>query len=181
MKKGNKRLLVLAALLLLIAVGTSTYAIYKSSAEGTASASTANWVVKVNNADTVATNTFTLDQVNWGTNANVASGKIAPGSTGTVTITLDATGTEVALNYTATVGTIKEGNVALSTDRITASLDGNAEGTIGLSDAKTKTITLTITWLGAADDDAEEVAADLALRAKNITIPVTVTATQKLS
>ncbi len=43
--KGNKKLLAVAVLLLLLAVSYSTYAIYKSSATGTASVGTAAWRV----------------------------------------------------------------------------------------------------------------------------------------
>ena len=47
--KGNKKLLIVAVLLLLIAVSYGTYAIYRESAEGTGTISTANWSVTVNN------------------------------------------------------------------------------------------------------------------------------------
>ena len=52
--KGNKKILVVAVLLLLIAVSYSTYAIYKSSASASDTVNTAAWVVTVNTDDIVA-------------------------------------------------------------------------------------------------------------------------------
>ena len=45
--KENKKLLVIAILLLLITVSFTTYVIYKSSTTGESTINTAAWVVKV--------------------------------------------------------------------------------------------------------------------------------------
>ena len=49
--KGNKKILVIAVLLLLIAVSYGTYAIYRESAEGEATINAAAWSVKIGNDD----------------------------------------------------------------------------------------------------------------------------------
>ena len=97
--KDNKKLLVIAVLVLLITISFTTYAIYKSSATGTDSVKAAAWVVKVNNTDIVENDTFTANDITW---ANTRIGKndtIAPGDHGTVDVVIDATGSEVDVDY----------------------------------------------------------------------------------
>ena len=107
--KGNKKILVVAVLLLLIAVSYTTYAIYKSSATTSDSIRAAAWVVEVNDTDIVANNTFTLGELDCGQNRIGQNGTIAPGDTCTASIVIDADGSEVAVSY----------NVALDTTALT--------------------------------------------------------------
>lgn len=101
MKISFKVKLVLFIILVLLFISTfkSTYAKYASSATGSATATVANWEILLNNQDingsgfTSATLTPTLN-----TNTNVASGKIAPGSTGHIDIVIDITKVDVAFN-----------------------------------------------------------------------------------
>ena len=181
--KGNKKFLVVAALFLLIAVSYSTYAIYKSSATGTGSVNAAAWVVSVQSgsqtaADIVQNNTFTLDDIAWDTTNRVGQNStIAPGDHGTVTIKIDADGSEVAVGYAVTIDT-----TALNNSNFTVTADPNGDpltGTIAYSatsGAMEKTITLNIVWTGVDDTDSNT--ADIALSGNPISIPVTVTATQ---
>lgn len=184
--KGNKKLLVIAALLLLIAVSYSTYAIYKSSATGSQSVDAAAWIIKVDSGsntaqDIVANNTFTLDSIAWDTTNRIGqAGTIAPGDHGTVTIKIDADGSQVAVGYVVSIDT-----TALNNPNFTVTADSNGDplsGTIAYnSTAGTmeKTITLNVVW--NAVDDATAGGAnekDIALQGSTINIPVTVTVTQ---
>ena len=175
MMKGNKKYLVIAALLLFAAISFSTYAIYKSSASGDAEASVAAWVVKVNNSDITSassnTYTFSASDIVWDTNENVASGKIAPGSTGKIKIAIDTSGAEVAVDYTVEVD-----SSSIDNDKISVSNTGtNASGTIGVSESG-KNIEVTVVW--TAEDTTTANTNDMAMAGQNITIPVTVTLKQ---
>ena len=186
MKKGNKKLLVVVALLLLVCVGIGTYAIYRSSATGTATVPTASWSVKVNETD-METGAFTFGagDITWTTNTSAVSGKIAPGSTGTITLEIDATGSEVNVDYTATVGTIKVNGVDNTNSGFTVTPHATADGSgvINYStttDAMKKTLTFDVVWTGTDADLPAKDTADKAMAGYDITIPVTVTAKQHL-
>lgn len=184
MKNVNRGLLVIAALLLVATIGLSSYAIYKSSATGEAEASVANWAVKVNTDDIVTADTLTFNgnSIEWAANAHVAPGKIAPGKTGTITFVIDASQSEVSVDYELTIGDIKVGDTVISNDAITASIGGgNATGTINYSDVANdmkKTVTLDIVWT-ATDSDTQN-AKDMALAGEDIKIPVTIVAKQHI-
>ena len=176
--KGNKKILVVAVLLLLLAVSYSTYAIYKSSADGSAQVSTAAWIVKVGNDNIVTSNSFTLASITWATPTVGQNNKIAPGDHGTVDIVIDASGSEVAVDYAITLGTMTGGN---SNFTITAHDPQNAPltGTIPYASGTgnmTKTITLDVTWTAVDDNTANP--ADVGIQGTTITVPITVTATQ---
>lgn len=83
---------------------SSTYAKYVSEASGTASASFAKWQVLVNNNDITSetTNTVTITPT-IEQSANVATGKLAPGSTGYFDLLIDAQNAETSFNYTVSV------------------------------------------------------------------------------
>lgn len=186
MKKGNKKILVIALLLLLIGAGIATYAIYRTSAIGTATVATATWSVKVNGTDTeTGSFTFGANDITWTTNTSANNGKIAPGSTGTITLEIDATGTEVNVDYTATVGTILVNGVANTNSgfTVTPATSSDAAGTISYSttaNAMKKTLTFNVVWTGAETDTTSKDQADMAMDGINITIPITVTAKQHL-
>lgn len=78
--KENKKLLVIAILLLLITVSFTTYVIYKSSTTGESTINTAAWVVKVG---------ITYGWY-WGSTTVVKNNKIAPGDKGTIEIKPEA-------------------------------------------------------------------------------------------
>lgn len=191
-KNSNKKILVLALLLLVVGVGTYTYANYKSTATGTGKATVANWAITVNETDITTTETFTLSDINWTTNDYVTSGKIAPGSEGYVEVNVDATGSEVAMQLTFSVGALTDSsggsvtNTNIAVSKVVEVVDGqeseitgsSATAVIGLSDTKTKTYRVYVTWT-AVDEDTQN-ATDTAMGADptTINVPVTVTATQ---
>jgi len=186
--KGNKKILVIAVLLLLISVTFSTYAIYRTAVGGNATVTAATWNVAFKNGQTTLEDTYTLTLTAADcTNTHVAEGKIAPGATCTKTITLDASGTEVDVAYSATAGTVTATKNSSSVDTtdanaFTASLSP-ASGTISYSGTQTQTLTLTVTWAGEDDSNAQTDPntindADTALNGATITVPVTLVATQ---
>ena len=182
MKKGNKKLLVVALLLLLVVASYGTYAIYKSSATGNTTANVAAWAVTVNNTDIVASDTLSGANIVWNTNENVKAGKIAPGSTGTLTITIDASASEVGVNYDIELGDITVGGNTVTNSELTIAPRnaGDDEGSIAYSDTAAnmvKTVVYDVTW--NAVDSTSQNTADMALKGAQISIPVTVTATQK--
>lgn len=186
MKKGNKRLLVIIALLLLAIICYSTYAIYKTSVSGDVNVTTAVWDVTFKDGATELTTTMNLTLSGSDcSNTHVAPGKIAPGATCTKTITIDGTNTEVDFTYSASVDSAnitatKGGNpVSIAgANEFTASLSPS-NGTIAYNAAsKTATLTLTVSWAGSSTDSDSTNNADTALNGATITVPVTLTASQ---
>ena len=175
--KGNKKILVIAILLLLISVTFTTYAIYRTGMSGTGTATAANWEIKFKKgSDTEVQNlNFTAADVNWTTNPSAVSGKIAPGATGTITFTIDATGTETDVYYLAELG-------AGATSGISVSMPSDTEQLLRYSATNmTATVTVTVTWNGAVSDSVSKDESDLALESNStISIPITVTARQSV-
>lgn len=171
--KGNKKILVVAVLLLLIAVSYSTYAIYKSSASASDTVKTAAWVVTVNTDDIVANNTFSLGNITWGATRYGQNNTIAPGDTGTVTILIDASGSEVGVSYDVSIDT-----TALTNPNFTVAAHSGSSltGTIAYGSTMQASVTLDITWTGV--DTASANADDIAIADTDIQLPVTVTVTQ---
>ncbi|MBR3161887.1 MAG: hypothetical protein IKF19_04070 [Bacilli bacterium] len=181
--KGNKKILVAALLVLLLAVSFTTYAIYKTSVAGNANVTAATWDVVFKNGATTLTNNYevTLDGSDC-TNNHVVQGKIAPGATCTKQITLDASSAEVDVTYEVTTGTVtaeKSGSTVdtSNANTFTASLSPST-GTIAYNAAtKTATLTLTVSWAGTEETTTTD-PADTALSGATITVPVTLTAKQ---
>ena len=178
--KGNKKVLVIAVLLLLIAVSYTTYAIYKNSVAGNAEVTAAKWDVTFKNGQTEITTTQNL-VLTCANNTHVKDGVIAPGATCTGTLTVDATGTEVDVAYTATNdGTVLVDGSAVSTDAndFTVTVTDNGNGQIAYNaNPQTATITVELAWGG--DEDATTTdPADTALQGETITVPITLTAKQ---
>ena len=181
--KGNKKILTIAVLLLLIAVTYGTYAIYKTSVGGNATVTAAKWDVKFKNGTSELENNYTVTLTGTDCqNNHVAEGKIAPGATCTKEITLDASESEVDVTYEVTVGTVtaeKAGSSVTTTgaNALTATLTP-ASGTIAYDAAtKTATLTLNVTWAGT--ENAETVdPKDTDLAGATITVPLTLIAKQ---
>ena len=183
--KGNKKILVVAILLLLIAVSYSTYAIYKTSVAGEASITAARWDVSFKNGQSEIQDnfTFTFGSTECTGNNHVMDGKIAPGASCQKQIVLDAGDSEVDVTYEVTAGTVLVNNAALDANAnpITATVSP-ASGTITYSStgtARQQTITVTVAWAGT-DTDANPNAADTTIgeNAYTITVPLTLVAKQ---
>ena len=184
MKKGNKKLLVVA-LLLLITATIGTYAIYRVTSTGTSSVDTAAWKIKLNGTEqtsTTKTFTFTNSNINWTKNTSAVANKIAPGSTGTITLELDATGSEVNVAYDVDVKSIKiDGTEVPNTTGFTVALNSSDTGKLAYAaENMKKNIVLDVAWAGADTDEATKDAADIDINGKTIAIEVEVTVKQDL-
>lgn len=177
--KGNKKVLTLAVLVLLLAVCFTTYAIYRQSASGTGTLDAAAWSVQVNGSDIASANfDFGINDITWTTHTG-KNNTIAPGDSGTITIPVDATGSEVDVLVEATIDTAN----ANLPDGFTATVSGN-NGVTEIPYAAsnmTDSITITVTWSGTVEDTSTKDGTDLDAAGDELSIPVTLTARQKLA
>ncbi len=178
--KGNKKILVIAVLLLLIAVSYGTYAIYKNSASTNAEVTAAAWHVQFLNGQTEVTSSQNLE-LTCENNNHVKDGVIAPGATCTGTLTIDATGTEVDVAYTVEQDgdDILADGVALdgAENDFTVTITDNGTGQIGYDDdPQTATVTVNVAWAGLENDTVDP--ADTAIQGSTLTVPIIVTAKQ---
>ena len=181
--KGNKKLLIVAVLLLLVAVSYTTYAIYRSSADAEGTIKAAAWSVLVNNQDIEDTTnldlSFDINDVTWTTHTG-KNGTIAPGDSGTVTFTVDATGSEVDVLLEAAVDTA----TADLPDGMTATVTSGTNGVQTIpyaASGMTANVVITLTWTGTTADTTAKDTTDKEAAGSNLTIPVTLTARQKLA
>ena len=98
LKKSKKIVLLLVAIAAIIFsfVGGQSYAKYMSKVTGQGTADIASWSFKVNeNEEKMQTISLKSRQ----NNSTLLNNKIAPGTDGEFQIKLDATGTDVGINY----------------------------------------------------------------------------------
>lgn len=175
--KGNKKVLALAVLVLLLAVCFTTYAIYRQSTNGTGTIKAAAWSVTVKGQPITNNFTFGLSDITWTTHTG-KNDTIAPGDSGTITIPVDATGSEVDVLVEAAIDTAN----ANLPDGFTATVSGtNGVTEIPYGASMTANVVITVTWTGTLEDTTAKDGTDLAVQGTNLTIPVTLTARQKLS
>ena len=198
---------ILLGILLLVAVTSGvvavTYSRYITSATGSSSATVAAWKISINGQNMgSSSNTFDSGDFIW-TNNNaggaVLADHIAPGVTGSTNIVLDATNTQVDVEYDITIdptdlmvtfegmsqirvviGTTDEvaGTVAQTIDFTSGVTDPiTYSGSIKLSDVnKQVTVPVQIIW-----DNSESANADdtyIGSTIETIAIPVSVTVSQ---
>ncbi len=180
--KGNKKILVIAILLLLIAVSYGTYAIYKSTVSGTATVTAASWDVEFKNGQAELTDNFSLV---FGTtectgNPHVKDGVIAPGATCSKTVTLDAGTSEVDVRYEVTAGTVTVSSGDLEDANVFTVTLTPANGTIGYADGtRTADFVVNVTWAGLDDTPTDTInEADTDLNGQTFTVPLTLVAKQ---
>ena len=161
--KGDKKILIIAVLLLLITISYGTYAIYRSSATSSDSIRAANWVIKANNTDIVQSGTFTLGNLDCGTATIGKNGTIAPGDTCAATITIDADGSEVDVNYTVSIDTSSLSSIGNTQIQVAPHTGSVLTDTIPYSSSEGQmeaTVVLDITW--TAVDTPEQNEKDIA-------------------
>ena len=150
-------LCILLIMLLLTGAGGYTYARYMSQERGTGNADIANWSFKIVK-DGEETKSVTLK--NAIAKSTLVNGKIAPGTSGEFTITLDANGSEVAVEYILafTNEQNKPNNIVFTyngNNYKSLSEIGDIKGIIGITGERTKTIKIAWTWsyqTGATDE-----------------------------
>ena len=136
-------------MLLLSGAGGYTYARYMSQEKGTGGADIANWSFKI--AKNAGEEVKNITLRNTANKATLVNGKIAPGTSGEFSITLDATGSDVAVDYT--VEFVNEVNKPTN---IVFTYNGNnyknlneigvIKGNIGVSNERSKTVTIKWEW-----------------------------------
>lgn len=197
MKKRTTLSIILIVLVAITAIFVGkTYARYLSEASASGTVDVASWAIKVNDTDITGAGTTALGTVTLtaGTSANVATGKIAPSINATGSFEVHATGSEVAVDYEFTLGTITAsagtvptglsiGAVEYSTDgtnwtAITAS-SGKYTGTIALANVATPvTVRVTVSWPNDEANNVTDTAAGVS--GATLTVPVTITVKQKI-
>lgn len=107
--KDKKKTIGIFVLVLLVGCflyfkARATYTSYESNVEGRVSTNVGEIHIKINGVDVVATNDGTLDNrvildnITW-ESTHTREGKISPGSTGTIDLEVDPSGSEVAILY----------------------------------------------------------------------------------
>ena len=190
-KNNTKPIVILLVLTLITATIFSMYAYskYKTTLTGNGTATVAKWSFKVNGQTQTIPDidlATTMEKVN-----NVAENKIAPGTEGSFDLNLDATGSEVAIDYNIKLAvTEKPTNLRFYTDnsytKEIASTDGvmNVSGVMSLEEVKTiQTKTIYWKWAYQTGTAANDIVAndkiDTDDSKKSVTMTITVTGTQR--
>lgn len=158
-----RRYLILIGFILLSITAYSiieTYGLFETNNQGDINIKTAKWIINLNNVDISQgfSENFVIDNISYSENSKIADGYIAPGRTGYFDITLNPTGTEVAVRYDIKIDLSKNNygdNIHFSVTDLSA---GNAvltapytySGVITLasiSSNKTITLRLNVEWV----------------------------------
>lgn len=190
MSKKKTILLVIAVLLVIILsfmIG-KTFSKYVSEVKGTGTAEIANWVFKVNGKEDVVQNVNLLSTYN---NETLINNKVAPGTSGNFNIVVDATGSEVGVDYTVQFlnESEKPQNLIFIYDdkqyTTIQDLEKDLSGTINANDEnKTRTITVYWEWQYQTGEDENEINqndiidTNNAKQLENYTFDIYVTGTQ---
>lgn len=206
-KKTIKSMMIV---LMLLAVGlyfvSATYARYTSTASGTGTVQVAKWAVKINEKDATKSEEFTIEFTEK-ENANVVDGYIAPTSQLYADFKIDPTDSQVAIDYSFTLGdiTASEGTIpetikvlkVVPVTGITAEnpfgIEGTAltatenvySGTIELVDQETAltadeavTMRVYVEWEDLNTSEANTTDTTVGVSAPTLTMTVNATATQ---
>ena len=175
--KGNKKILLVALLLLLIAVSYGTYAIYRESVTAESTINAANWSVKIGEDNFADANLdFTLAELTCTTNPGKA-GTIAPGAECYKEFTVDADGSQV--------------DVVIEVDTANSSIPDGLEVTVGTGTVNIpysatdgemeRTVRLNVKWPGALTDDDGKDSDDLDLAGDPMDFSIKLVARQALN
>ncbi len=204
---NKKTLLVVATGILLAVAGAgvgATFSRYTSEATATPEAKVAKWAVKVGETDISNGSNKTFNaKITWETNENVETGYFAPGSKGHITFDIDATGTQVPVDYSIAIDetalknhsqiAIKNVTASPSTNGVESTLeelnkDENENaiytGSIELNAEKKKiTITINLEWADNVNTNADDTILGAGNESGNtvLSLPVTVTASQRVA
>ena len=189
--KKNKKIIAVVAILviaILAFIGGQAYAKYITEVRGEGVAEVATWSFKVNGSKEK------IQQINLASTCNnetLINNKIAPGTSGSFNIIVDATGSEVGIDYQIAIKdeANKPQNLKFIYNGVEYSsvqeLEEQLSGTINANDEqKQKTINIGWKWIYETGANDEQIAAnDLidtqdALAMQNYTFTVSVTGTQ---
>ena len=163
MNKKKTALLVICLLLAMILsfmIG-KTFSKYISEVKGTGTAEIANWVFKVNGKEDVIQNVNLLSTYN---NETLINNKVAPGTSGSFNIVVDASGSEVGVDYVIQFlnESEKPQNLIFTYDdqqyTTIQDLEKDLSGTINANDEnKTRTITIYWEWQYQTGENENEI------------------------
>ena len=179
--KGNKKILAIAVLLLLIAVGYGTYAIYRESATGAGSLDAAKWSVKIGNDDFKdADFDFEFTDLTCPTLTGY-NNTIAPGTECYIDYNIDADGSEVDV----VIEVDDEHSTIPAPLEVTVGETNGVEGDVNIPYSATehgmeKTVRLNVKWPGALDDLTAKDNTDLGLNDTSLSFSVKLTARQSI-
>ncbi len=163
MKKNKKILFVILILLAIILsfIGGKTFSKYMSQVQGSGTAEIANWVFKVNGTEDLVQSVDLLSTYN---NETLIDNKVAPGTSGSFDIIIDATGSGVGVDYKVKFlnETEKPQNlIFIYNDNEYATiqeLQEDLSGTINADeDNKTRTITINWKWQYETGENENEI------------------------
>ncbi len=190
MKKKKMALLVICVLLAIILsfmIG-KTFSKYISEVKGTGTAEIANWVFKVNGKEDSIQNVNLLSTYN---NETLINNKVAPGTSGSFDIIVDATGSDVGVEYAIQFlnESEKPQNLVFTYDdnqyATIQELEKDLSGTINANDEnKTRTITINWEWQYETGENENEIHqndiidTNNAKQLENYTFDIYVTGTQ---
>ena len=149
------------------------------------------WSILVNNVDvTGQTVSFTINNINYDTDTNVESGKMAPGLGGSFDISIDPSGTEVSVRYDITYDktaiqstetSIDIGSVVETSGKTLVQTGANTyTGIITLNEInndKVDTITTSLVWPDVAANGEKDYEVGKTANS-TISLPITVKLTQ---
>ena len=190
LKKSKKIVLIIIALVAILVsfIGGQAYAKYMSKVTGSGTADVASWNFKVNENAEKMQNISLKSTIN---NSTLLNNKIAPGTEGSFQIKVDATGSEVGINYV-----VKFENESQKPTNLKFTYNGKSynsltqlqddlTGTINADDKeKTKNITIGWNWKYETGSNAQEISkSDIvdtneATTISNYTFDVVVSGTQ---
>lgn len=163
MKKSKKIIFVVVAIIAILVsfLGGQAYAKYMSKVTGNGTAEIASWKFKVNENEEKMQTISLKSTMN---NSTLVNNKIAPGTDGNFQIKLDATGTEVGINYVikfenetqkpTNLKFVYNGNTYDSLEQLQKDLIG----TINTNDEeKVKDITIGWNWKYETGSNAQEI------------------------
>lgn len=185
MKKNKKTLMIIVLLVLIVLTTAWAFSKYTTTVTGNATASVAAWSFKANGETATMANVALTDTTI--TEGTLVEGKIAPGTSGSFDVAIDASGSEVGVDYVIEIAGLDNAptNLKFTAAGLDASeiVDGKItfSGSIAVDDVDTP-ITNTINWEWAyeTDDIATNDPIDTADSALgDLTYTITVVGTQQ--
>ena len=155
-------LLSLFAFLVLCTYIVDTYGLFETNGTGTSNFSIGRWVILLNGSDININRELTLSNFSYTGNQHIQSGYFAPGGTGTFDLIIDASDTDVALEYSITFDTtalLDHPNMTLTitnTDTNQVVQGGAYSGTMLLTDNREISLQIAIDWQNDPSYDAND-------------------------
>ncbi len=153
------------SLIVLSLIIVNTYSLFETNTGGTSLFSVGKWVILLNEADISLSREITIDDFSYTGDQHIENGYFAPGGTATLELTIDATNTDVALEYEIDFDTtpiVDYPNMTLTITNLDTNqvMNGsNYTGTMYLDDDREINILLSLIWEN--DDDYDETDSEL--------------------